>query len=184
VFIYVGRHVWFKGFHLTIQAFLKLHQVSPNAKLLVLGEPYKVHPTGLSDDQIEEMNRCPAIIKVGWVQEVQNYLSVSDVNIFPSEREGMPVNLMESICMGVPVITRDTRGCNEIVEHQKTGFLMKTTSVDELIDYMKLLMNNPAELDKQRAKCREVRHLFDRMIWVEEQIEFYENLLRSKSMRA
>lgn len=181
LFIFVGRNVWFKGFDLTVRAFMRLHQENENCRLLVLGEPYKVHPTGLDDVERKRMDNHQAIHKVGWVKDVENYLSISHVNVFPSEREGMPVNLMESICMGVPVITRDTRGCNEIVEHKRSGFLIQNRDDDELLHRMRDCIERPELLKEMRQYCLRTRSRFDRQLWIDEQIGFYENLLSANN---
>jgi len=173
VFIYVGRQVWFKGFDVTVRAFLALADHYPHAKLLLLGEPYKVHPTGLDQTELSVMLQHPRILRIGWVKAVEQYLSISHVNVFPSEREGMPVNLMESIAMGVPVITRNSRGCNEIVEHGKSGFLLETGDAKFLMERMAQCIDEPETLSKMSRYCLAVRERFDRRIWVEEQIEFY-----------
>jgi len=176
VFIYVGRQVWFKGFDITIRAFFRIAEAHGNAKLLLLGAPYRVHPTGLTDAETEHLNTHPQIHRVGWVQEVEHYLSVAHMNLFPSEREGMPVNLMESICMGVPVITRDSRGCNEIVEHEKSGYLMQNRRVEEMEQYMKKAIEDRAMLMKMSEYCLKIRGRFDRMLWIDEQIAYYREI--------
>lgn len=180
VFIFVGRHVWFKGFDLTVKAFECISRKFPFAKLVLLGEPYRVHPTGLSELEMCQFKSNSSIVSVGWVDNVEEFLALSDVNIFPSEREGMPVNLMESICMGVPVITRDTRGCNEIVEHNQTGYLMKERSLDELVTYMEMCLSSPDVLKSMKERCLEVRGRFDRKLWIDEQIEHYRSMLEGR----
>jgi len=177
VFIYVGRQVWFKGFDLTIRAFLEVNRRFPQSKLLLLGEPYKVHPTGLTEEEQAIVKNHPAIKKVGWVKEVEHFLGVSKVNVFPSEREGMPVNLMESICMGVPVITRNSRGCNEIVEDGRSGWLLQHRDLGELIEKMERCILQPDELQKMISYCLEIRGRFDRNLWIREQISYYHELI-------
>ena len=177
VFIFIGRHVWFKGFDLVVRAFMRFHRKFPHARLLILGEPYAVHASGLTESETEEFENCPAVIRVGWVNNVQSYLALAQVNLFPSEREGMPVNVMESICMGVPVITRNTRGCKDLVEAGKSGFLMQHRDVNELEAYMQRCMEFPAELDAMSQYCIQVREQFDRNLWIREQMQIYRRLV-------
>lgn len=177
VFIFIGRHVWFKGYDLVARAFMRFHRKHPQARLLLLGESYAVHGTGLTDPETEEFENCPGVIRVGWVNNVQSYLALAQVNLFPSEREGMPVNVMESICMGVPVITRNTRGCNDIVEAGKSGFLMEHRDVDELECYMQRCMEFPDELDAMSKYCIQIREGFDRNLWIREQMQIYHRLI-------
>lgn len=183
VFIFVGRQVWFKGFDLVAKAFMCFHRDHPQSRLLLLGEPYTVHPTGLSGSEQSEFDQCPGVIRMGWVNNVQAYLALADLNLFPSEREGMPVNLMESLSMGVPVITRDTRGCNEVVTDGETGLLLQERSVDELLAAMNLLCSNKKMLEDMRRRAIEKRETMDRGLWISEQIQTYRDVIHTTTFR-
>lgn len=184
VFIFVGRQVWFKGFDLVAKAFMRYHQDYPQSRLLLLGEPYTVHPTGLSESEQSAFDQCPGVIRMGWVNNVQSYLALADLNLFPSEREGMPVNLMESLCMGVPVITRDTRGCNEVVTNGETGLLLPERSVDALLAAMNRLCSDKKLLEDMRRRAIEKRATMDRGLWIREQIQSYRNIIHSTASRS
>lgn len=176
IFVFIGRQVWFKGFDLVAKAFLRFFESHPRSRLLLLGEPYTVHPTGLSSEEQSEFDRCSGVIRMGWVSDVQSYLALADINLFPSEREGMPVNLMESLSMGVPVITRDTRGCNQVVTDEKTGFIMPTRSVDGLLTAMNRLYDDRNLLKFMSQQAIKNRGAMDRSIWIAEQIQAYRDM--------
>lgn len=177
VFIFVGRQVWFKGFDLVAKAFMRFHRENPDSRLLLLGEPYAVHPTGLSPAEQSEFDQFPGVIRTGWVNNVQAYLALADINLFPSEREGMPVNLMESLSMGVPVITRNTRGCNEVVTDGATGILLPERSVDGLLDAMQRLHSDRKALEEMRLRAINQRATMDRGIWIREQLQAYREVI-------
>ncbi|NNC84353.1 MAG: glycosyltransferase [Flavobacteriales bacterium] len=175
VFIFVGRQVDFKGFDKLIRAFLQLYEDHKNLKLILVGAKDRIHPTNLTPEEEEQMRRCPGIVNVGWKENVYHYLCVADVNVFPSEREGMPVNLMESLAMGVPVITTDSRGCNEVVEHGLNGLVMKANTVEEIRDNMDRLYQEPDLLNKLKQGALDNRHHFDRTRFIEEMLEIFES---------
>jgi len=58
-------------------------------------------------------------------EEVFSFYKSTPVDAFlsVSETEGLPVSMMEAISFGVPIISTDVGGCNEIV-NQETGILM------------------------------------------------------------
>lgn len=174
VFIFVGRQVGFKGFDKLVRAFLKLYGEYKNLKLILVGAKDNIHTTNLTPEEELKMKQCPGIINVGWKENVQDYLCVADVNVFPSEREGMPVNLMESIALGVPVITTNSRGCNEVVEDGVNGLLLKKNSVDEIAELMLSVYKSPEELNKLKEGAIKNRGRYERQKFIEEMLAIFE----------
>ena len=104
VLVFVGRLAAFKGFDRTVRAFNALCDRGVSVRLLVLGTFDDLHPSGLSETEVEALKTSSSVIMAGWQADVADWLSIADLCVFPSEREGMPVCLMEALSMGVPVI--------------------------------------------------------------------------------
>lgn len=176
VYAFIGRFTHFKGFDLTIRAFLRLNRENPKTKLLLIGSYDPLHPSGLSIDEINTLEQDRAVLQLGWQSNVQKYLAITDVFVFPSEREGVPVVLMEALSMGVPAITADSRGCREIVTNNVNGILLDTRNIDEVLRAM-LLLDSDNELRRQLAfGALETRSRFNRRHYISEQIEIYSML--------
>jgi len=171
VFLYIGRLVSFKGFNLVVQAFWQSFGSNSAAKLVVCGEFDALHPSGLSDDEVNRFKADENIIKLGWTNEVNRYLAVSDVVVFPSEREGVPVNLMESLAMGVPVITCNSRGCREVVGEGRLGIMLEHRNKETLVRAMKDLANNPEKRTSLSVAALEYREKFSRLHFVNNHID-------------
>jgi glycosyltransferase involved in cell wall biosynthesis len=176
VFIFIGRQVHFKGFDKIIKAFLKLYDVHSNFKLILVGAKDNIHSNNLTPAEELTMKNCPGIIPVGWRENVSDYLSISDVNVFPSIREGLPVNLMESLAMGVPVITINSRGCRDVIIHQIDGLVLEKNTVSDLADAMLLLYQNPDLLKRLSNNCQRARFRFDRQNFIDEQFEIFKEV--------
>lgn len=179
VITYTGRFVNFKGFNLVINSFLRLNKLHPSMfKLVLIGGYDPIHPTGLTKDEEEEFLSCIDIIRVGFTNEVETYLSISDVFLFPSLKEGMPVCIIEALAMGLPVITADSRGCNDLVVNEQNGLLLSSNpSVDEIIKAIIYLKNSPLLIHKIKKHNIENRWWLSRNVYVEKQIEVYQNIL-------
>jgi glycosyltransferase involved in cell wall biosynthesis len=162
VIIYIGRLVSFKGFHIALRAYLKARLLFPQLKFIVCGEFDKIHSSLLTSKELYILFNDNRIIMTGFIENIEDYLAVSDINIFPSSREGMPVNLMESISMGVPVITRDVRGCKHVVKHGKTGILIPSSDYIDFTNSILELINNPEMLAIFKSNCLNERSNFDR----------------------
>lgn len=177
VFIFIGRQVHFKGFDKIIKAFLKLYDNHSNFKLILVGAKDNIHSNNLTQAEELTMKNCPGIIPVGWRENVNDYLSISDVNVFPSIREGLPVNLMESLAMGVPVITINSRGCRDVIIHQIDGLVLENNTVNALAEAMHLLYKNPELLERLSKNCHRARFRFDRQNFINEQFEIFQEVL-------
>lgn len=174
VLVFVGRFVNFKGFHLVARAFNKL--ADSNIKLLLLGKKDSIHSTGLSEQEEAALFSNPNVIDVGFVNNVDDYLAIADIMVFPSIREGMPVCVMESLSMCVPVIVPNSRGCNVLVSNGNNGVILKNLSVESICDAI-IELKSKLKDDTMRTFMLAERGKYDRKIYVEEQIAIYESYL-------
>lgn len=156
VFIFVGRLTAFKGFHLALEAFQQLRQERDDVHFLVVGEVDPQHPLDLSD-----LNSIEGVHHVGWQDDPAPYLSISNTMVFPSEREGMPVCMMEALSMGVSVVTADTRGCRELVGDEKTGLIVDLC-VTCIFEGLKRMVEKPEEGQRYSRRALQMRKHLDR----------------------
>jgi len=177
VFIFIGRLVAFKGFHLAVRAFFKAYSSKKNVKLLVCGEFDSIHPSGLTEKEIAEFKTHEGVINIGWTDKVDHFLSIADAVVFPSEREGVPVNLMEALSMGVPVITCNSRGCREVIESSEGGILLENRDVDSVVGAMLDIIDNPSKREQFSTAALTYRDNFDRQKFVSGHVELVESYL-------
>ena len=180
VFIFIGRQTHFKGFHLVIKAFMRIYHSKSNFKLLLLGDKDRIHSSGLNSTEEALIDIIPSIIKISWKVNVADYLALADINVFPSTREGLPVNLMESLSMGVPIITNDSRGCRDVVKNGFNGIVLEKNEVDKIAEAMKQLAENSVLRNKLSINAFNQREQFDRKYYIQYQMEYYQKLVGSK----
>jgi glycosyltransferase involved in cell wall biosynthesis len=173
VFVFVGRFADFKGYDLTVRTFLQIAASDPRLRLLLVGVADPLHPTGLTPEEEAARANCPQIIDVGMQSEIAKYLAVSDAMVFPSKREGMPVCLMESLAMGVPAITRDSRGCRDVVRDGVDGFVLRDCTVANLAEAIRRIADAPDLQRQMSARALAGRARFDRGHFIREQKEIY-----------
>ncbi len=173
VFVFVGRLVDFKGFGLTVRAFLRLAADHARFRLLNVGPADPIHPSGLTPEEECARKECPQIIDVGLRKDVWRYLAISDVMTFPSQREGMPVCIMEALAMGVPVITADSRGCRDVVRDEIDGLVLRDPGVETMSDAMRRLGEDEVFRRRLGTAALADRERFSRDGYVREQVELY-----------
>lgn len=180
VLAFTGRFVSFKGFNILIKAMIALIQkdLIENVKLLLIGGDDPAHSNGLDEKELVCYKAMPEIIYVGFTPFVSRYLAIADVFVFPSTKEGMPVCVMEALAMGVPVITSNTRGCNDLVKHEYNGLLLSEkpteTEVKEAIIH---LIQNPELLKLLSKNALLMRDELSRDSFVKSQMDIYNECL-------
>jgi len=181
VIAFTGRFVHFKGFHLVVRGFLSLVEKYEltNIKLLLIGGRDPVHPTGLSDEEDLLYKNHNQIINVGFTAKVNDFLAITDLFVFPSFKEGMPVCVMEALAMGVPVVTADARGCNDLVDDKVNGLLLpEKPSVAEVQSAIYNLYSDKNTLKQYSDNAISTREVLGRQKYVEQQLKDYSDLIK------
>ncbi|WP_433779235.1 glycosyltransferase [Flavobacterium anhuiense] len=178
VITYTGRFVEFKGFDLVYKSFIKLNNEFPNKYILLLiGGKDSIHPTGLTEQEEVNLSENKDIVQVGYTSEVEKYLAISNVFLFPSKKEGLPVCIVEALAMGLPVITLDERGNSDIVKNDFNGYLVKSISKSEditkIFEKIKYLSqhSNVAQLFSENSLRN--RSLYSRDFFITEHIKLF-----------
>lgn len=178
VICFTGRFVSFKGFDNVVKAFRILieKEKENNLKLILIGGKDEAHLTGLIEEEEIWMNECDLIINVGFSSKVEEYLSVTDLFVFPSEKEGMPVCIIEALAMNIPVITANARGCNDLISDGVNGVLLEKNSPNEIAKQILVLKNNKQIYNKMRTIISEQREQLDRGLFVDQQVNYFTKL--------
>jgi glycosyltransferase involved in cell wall biosynthesis len=72
------------------------------------------------------------VYQLGFKSNIANFLSVSDALVISSLNEGMPLVALESMSMGVPIITTPAGGMVDIVQDGENGFLAEGFSKENI----------------------------------------------------
>lgn len=85
----------------------------------------------------EKLNILDKVNFLGELSNVSQLLPFYDCGILISKMEGLPVSIIEYMKSGLPVISSDVGGCNELVKNNLNGFLIN---------------NNPTEISSSIIK--------------------------------
>jgi glycosyltransferase involved in cell wall biosynthesis len=141
VMINVGRFSYSKAQRYSIQAFAALQKKYHNLKLLLIGEGELL---GECKKLAGKLNiPAESIYFLGYQEHIPKYLSVSDIFIFTSLREGLPRVIVEASLLKIPVVTFKVEGAAEVLENEKTGFIVAQGCLDELISKTEQLILHP-----------------------------------------
>ena len=109
----------------------------PEIKLLLAGTgPNKEELVGL----VKTLNIEDKVIFLGQIDNVDEYLKITDVAVSSSKREGLPVNLIEAMASGIPSIVSSCRGNVDLIKDNQNGFVYH--NVEELVSYLVKIYQN------------------------------------------
>nr|WP_312175895.1 glycosyltransferase family 4 protein [Moraxella sp. CTOTU46934] len=152
VFGYVGRLVKDKGIGELVGAFNQLEQ--KDIKLILVGK-YEPDLDPLSQETLQIIKSNPNIIEVGFQKDVKKFLSIMDLFVSPSHREGFGVAVLEANLMKVPVLVSNITGHSEIVTQGINGFFVNPKNVQDLQEKMNHMLVIKEQLIEMQNACRE-----------------------------
>ncbi len=144
--LFVHRMSERKGAHYLVPIAEKVLK-NVKAKFIIAGDgPYL--PVLQSD--IKKRGLSKWITTVGSVpnKEVMKYYAQTDVFLMPSNEEGFPRVLLESMAMGTPFVASDVGGVRDIVSKSAQDFVVDKGDVDAFADKLIQLLSDEKLRDK------------------------------------
>ncbi|MEK3885891.1 glycosyltransferase family 4 protein [Bacillus sp. FSL K6-3431] len=141
-----------KNQQMLIEALALVKEQIPNTKLIFAGD----------GPLLEDSKKLAIKLKVagmidflGYRKDVESLLKMSDLAVASSVREGLPVNIMEAMACGLPIIATDNRGHRELVSDNKNGWLISKDSI-QLSEKIAILAVNKALRDQFGSHSRHI----------------------------
>lgn len=169
VITFVGRIVKDKGINELVEAFVNLSKKYNNLKLLLVGD-YEEHLNPIKNENKILIDSLDSIITVGFQNDIRDFLSITDLFVLPSYREGLPNSLIEAGSFGIPLLATNINGCNEIIDDGITGILVEKKSAKKLEEAIDKLLEDKELYNSIKLKVR------DRIIEKYEQKYFWNEL--------
>lgn len=170
-----------KAHEVLIEAAELLASEFPKLKVLIAG-------TGPEEDRlraaVRDRNLQDRVLLLGFRRDVADVLAVLDVAAFTSDREGLPLAVIEAMAAGKPVVATHVGGIRDLVEDGVHGLLVPPRDPSALADAIARLLRAPRlrmELG-QRGQERQRRN-FD-ISEVAGRVEALYEELAAKSRRA
>lgn len=114
--------------------------------------------------KVDEMQLNNVVKFLGFRKDIPELLNISDVGILVSYQEGLPVFGLESIASGLPFITTDIRGSQDLVLDYENGIKVKPDDVDATVTAMSYMIENRNVLEKMGLKSKEISLQYDESI--------------------
>jgi glycosyltransferase involved in cell wall biosynthesis len=125
-FLYVGRITADKGVISLVRAFKRLNTKYGNTSLLIVGDGPE-----LGYLITKYHNDCD-IHFLGYRDDVGTYCQASDVAVMASSREGMSMFVLEAMFHGLPIISSEVGGIQELQQKGANIEILRTTEDDDI----------------------------------------------------
>ena len=134
-FLSVGRFHWVKGYQYSISAIAKLKQMDKNFHYVIITKNVITEEILYQIDELS-LNNYIEIVNPNSQDNVYEIMRQSDCLILPSVQEGISNVVLESMAIGLPVVSSDCGGMKEIINHGRNGFYFPardSTALEKLL---------------------------------------------------
>ncbi|MBQ6131528.1 MAG: glycosyltransferase family 4 protein [Selenomonadaceae bacterium] len=139
VLLFCARVVKDKGVDTLQDVWRILHKKFPAAILFVVG--------GGLNHLLNELRKTSAelddsIKVIGEVDAPQEFYQLADVYIFPSRHEGLPTSLLEAMASGLPAVTSDIGGCEDVIANDVNGYRVYSEDANAFAEKISVLFDD------------------------------------------
>ncbi|WP_080832540.1 glycosyltransferase family 4 protein [Cohnella massiliensis] len=128
-----------KNQEMLIYAVHQLKEVLPHLKLLLIGRGNKdTYYKGL----VESLGLDNQIKFMGYRNDVLNLLGLADIAVSSSKQEGLPVNILEAMAMGLPLVVTNCRGNRDLIKDGENGYIVEINDIGGLAQKIEFLYSD------------------------------------------
>ena len=109
----------------------------------------------------EDISKVANINNVGFKsgEDLDILIREARFSVCPSEcYENCPFTVIESQCLGTPVIGSDLGGIPELIDIGKTGDVFEAGNVEAITNLIKKLWHDDLRITEYSEKCKQIRY--------------------------
>ena len=151
-----GRLVSQKGYESLLEVCNKLNNDKLDYELWVLGE-------GWARPKLEELidkYKLNNVKLLGFKENPYKYIKQGDLFVCSSKNEGFSLVIAEAMILGLPVISTNCSGPNELLNFGEYGFMVENTE-EALYEGLKEILNNREKLKYYIEKSKKRVNFFN-----------------------
>lgn len=178
IFGYVGRIVQDKGLIELFQAFEKILKSDTNVYLVLTGSFEKEDP--VPAPVLTKMKNNANVFFIEHTKHIEYVISMYDVMILYSYREGFGNVVLEASALNKPVIVADIPGLKDTTLNNVTGFVVEEKNPEALALKMENYLTDKRlrGIHGNNGRERVVKHFRSEIIW-DHQVRLYNSLINN-----
>lgn len=166
--IYIGRPCYQKNMDLLVNVAEKLRDAKAKVKMLLLGVGYYSPDLTALKKNLTAKGLEDFVIMKPWLSREETYAYVKDALFYlsTSRYEGLPLSIVEAMCLGKAIVATNVVGNIDCVYDGKNGFLAEENA-EQIADRCLQLINNDA-LRQQMGQAS--RNIYEEQFDIEKRI--------------
>lgn len=157
VFVSVARLHSRKGFHKLMDAHARLLKDGLDHHIIIIGDGEEKENL---KKQAENLGVTHSFEFLGSLMNPYPYVKQADFFILPSESEGWPLIIADTLILQKPIISTNVGGIPEMIAHEKTGYLINYDT-DEMYESMKKFLTDPELVSQIKDNLKDIEKQFD-----------------------
>lgn len=144
ILLYAANLSYRKHQDLIIKAAARARNQVSNLKIILAGtgEREEEYRSMIKDFELEN-----TVEMIGYVREIPKYMGLVDGVVSTARQEGLPINIVEAMATGLPIIATDCRGNRDLVKDNVNGFIV---GIDDIEGMTRAII----KLSKSEGLCR------------------------------
>ena len=139
VFVNVARFWPEKAHDILLEGFRLVLRQHSNARLWLLGSGPEESSVR---NMVEQMQLQDSVQFLGFRSDLERILAMSDVQVHPSDMEGVPLAVCAGLAAGLPVLATEVGGLSEIIRSGENGILIPPRDSQRLAQEMIRLLED------------------------------------------
>ena len=127
ILLYAANLSYRKHQDLIIKAAARARNQVSNLKIILAGtgDREEEYHSMIKDFELES-----TVEMIGYVREIPKYMGLADGVVSTARQEGLPINIVEAMAMGLPIIATKCRGNRDLVKDNVNGFIVGIDDVE------------------------------------------------------
>ena len=144
-----------------------------NVKLLLPGLQTYIAP---AEQYCRENDLLPYVEFMGYRRDIDKLDALADISVSSSRQEGLPINLIEAMALGNPIVATDVRGNNDLVQDGVNGYLVPLNDSKLMAKRIMHFIEEPALVDRFGAASLQLVEKYSVDAVMEEMLGIYRSL--------
>lgn len=165
IFIHVARAHPVKNHKRLFSTFNRISQEGFDFELVVLGAGYDIYDKRILDN--------PHFHILGECRNVGDYMACADYFVLTSDKEGLPLTLLEAMSMGVIPICTPAGGIKDVIRDGKNGYM--PLDIDDELFYQSV---KRALLERNQISAEQIKKEYEKYYSMNICVENYLKLFK------